>query len=135
MGLTDEERSTLIAYRLQRANESLVEARDVFRLQHYILAINRLYYACFYAMSAMLIKDGHSAVTHAGIRSLMGKLYVKTGMLSRQEGKLFSDLFNLRHTGDYGDSFDIDQSDVEEYLQPTIDLVSKIKVMINSSFR
>lgn len=118
MGLTDEERSNLINYRLQRADEALVEARDVYDLKHYILAINRLYYACYYALSALLIKDGHSAVTHAGIRSLMGKHYVLTGILSRQEGKLFSDLFNLRHTGDYGDSFDINETDVEDYLQP-----------------
>lgn len=130
MGLSDEERTSLIEYRLQRAAEVLVEAKDVYALNHYILAVNRLYYALFYAVSALLIKDGHSAVTHAGIRSLMGKNYVLTGVLSRSEGKLFSDLFNMRHTGDYGDSFDIGKNDVEEYLQPTVDLVNKLRVMI-----
>lgn len=131
MGLTDEERSNLINYRLQRADEVLVEARDVYDLKHYILAINRLYYACYYALSALLIKDGHSAVTHAGIRSLMGKHYVLTGILSRQEGKLFSDLFNLRHTGDYGDSFDINETDVEDYLQPTQAFVKRLKILVS----
>lgn len=129
MGLTEEERSDLIEYRLQRAVDALVEATDVYGLKHYILAINRLYYACYYALSALLIKDGHTAVTHTGIRSLMGKHYVLTGILTRQEGKLFSDLFNLRHTGDYGDSFNIDKNDVEDYLKPAQEFVKRLRIL------
>lgn len=131
MGLTAEERKDLIEYRVQRAKEVLIEAKDVYELHHYILTINRLYYAAFYALSALLIKDGHSAVTHLGIRTLMGKHYVLPGILTRDDGKLFSDLFNMRHTGDYGDSFDITQQDVEDYLQPTERFVDKIIGMAN----
>lgn len=126
MGITEEEKTDLVEYRLQRAKDVLVEAKDVYMLNHYILAVNRLYYAIFYALSALLIKDGHSAITHAGIRSLMGKHYVITGVLTREEGKLFSDLFNMRHTGDYGDSFDISKNEVEEYIGPSTQLVEKI---------
>lgn len=127
MALSKEERTGLINYRLQRSAEVLVEAEDVYKLKHYILAINRLYYATFYAMTALLIKDGHSAITHAGVRGIMGKEYVKTGILSREDGKLFSTLFNMRQSGDYGDSYEITKEDVEEYLTPTKIFIEKIR--------
>lgn len=130
MGLTDEERRDLIAYRLQRATETLTEAMDVYKLKHYILAANRLYYAAYYAVSALLIKDGHSAITHSGIRSVVGRSYVMTGTLTRQEGKLFSDLFNMRQTGDYGDSYNINEDDIEEYLEPTVNFVQRITEIV-----
>ena len=40
----------LIKYRLQRADETLEEARLLFKEGRYAGAINRLYYACFYAV-------------------------------------------------------------------------------------
>jgi len=41
--------------------------------------VNRLYYACFYAVSALLIQQGLSSSKHTGVRSLFNRHYVKTG--------------------------------------------------------
>lgn len=45
----------LIQYRLSRAKETLDEVRDLDKLGHWNAAISRLYYACFYAVSALLL--------------------------------------------------------------------------------
>jgi len=68
--MNNEERASLVSYRLQRAIETLHEA-DV-NVQHLFwnTAANRLYYACFYALSALLLQKGHITQTHKGVKTL-----------------------------------------------------------------
>ena len=53
-----EETRTLIDYRLERARESLQEANILLERGHGNAFVNRLYYACFYAVSALLLTKG-----------------------------------------------------------------------------
>ena len=55
------EATALVRYRLARARESLAEAELLFANDHVRTAVNRLYYACFYAVSALLLAEGHSS--------------------------------------------------------------------------
>jgi uncharacterized protein len=55
--LTEEER-ILIAYRMSRASEALDEARVLFDTGHINVYVNRLYYASFYAVSALPLAAG-----------------------------------------------------------------------------
>ncbi len=48
----------LINYRLHRAYETLEEARLMQDIGHWNTCANRLYYAAFYAVSALLIYEG-----------------------------------------------------------------------------
>lgn len=49
----------VIRYRLERAHEALEEARLLLDAEHANAAANRLYYACFYAVQALLLAEGH----------------------------------------------------------------------------
>ncbi len=55
--LTEQERFDLMIYRLQRAHETMKEALVMSRESFYNAAVNRLYYACYYAAIALLIKN------------------------------------------------------------------------------
>ena len=102
MNLSDKE--AYVKYRLQRADDSLQEAEDLLLLGHEFGAVNRLYYACFYAVNALLYqKSIHSAVTHSGVQRMLGLHFVQSGELSREMGRFYSDLFNKRTKGDYDD--------------------------------
>jgi len=74
MGLTEEERKTIVAYRLERAKESLLDVHFSIQNNRWNNAANRLYYACFYSAIALLINDGHETRTHNGVRTLLEKL-------------------------------------------------------------
>lgn len=106
MPLTDEERRAIVVYRLEKAEGALVEARDCASLGHWTLAANRLYYAAYYASSALLISAGHLAKTHEGTIGMIGQHYVRTGILTNKDGSLLARLQNMRHTGDYDDFLD-----------------------------
>lgn len=53
--LTPENRIAIVTYRLERAHETLKEADYNTDGGYYNAAVNRLYYACFYAASALLL--------------------------------------------------------------------------------
>jgi len=55
-----KETRTLIAYRLERARESLEEAKILLERGYGNTFVNRLYYACFYAVSSLLLSRGLS---------------------------------------------------------------------------
>lgn len=133
MALTPTDRTALIDYRLCKATATLREARDVMALGHWSLTANRLYYAIYYACSALLLAYGYAASTHSGVISLMGKHFVKSGILEREEGKLLSELFQMRQMGDYGDIFDWEQADIEPLMEPVGRLVEKIRGIINAA--
>ena len=65
-----EETRILITYRLEQARESLEEAGILLEHEYGNTFVNRLYYACFYAVSALLLTRGLSSAKHSGIRSL-----------------------------------------------------------------
>ena len=76
MALTLEEKRAIIAYRLQKSEQAMVEARDNAQLKHWNLVANRLYYAVFHAATALLIDKGFSSKTHSGVICILGQEFV-----------------------------------------------------------
>ena len=78
----------------------------------------------------MLIAKGISSKTHKGVISLFGKEFVKTGILTRDEGDLYSRLYNMRQSGDYDDLFDWTKEEVNPLIEKTAALIEKIESLI-----
>ena len=45
-----------------------------------LAAINRVYYACYYCMSALLLTQNIYAKTHQGTRAKFSEIFIKTGV-------------------------------------------------------
>ena len=86
----------LVRYRLARAEETLAEARLLAEGNHWNAAVNRLYYACFYAILALFGQEGLTSSRHSGIRSLFNIRFMKTGKLSKETASTYNDLFERR---------------------------------------
>jgi uncharacterized protein (UPF0332 family) len=65
----DEARAQNVEYLLQSAGEALESARAEHAAGRDRFAMNRAYYACFYAASAVLLNEGRHFVKHAGVRA------------------------------------------------------------------
>ena len=133
MTLRLKDRNALVTIRLRRAKETISEAKGIIQLGYWRIAANRLYYACFYAASALLIKNNFTAHTHAGVINQFGLHFVTKGLISKEQGKFFKRLFNLRQSGDYDDWFDISEEDVMPFLEPTEKFIAEIENLINNS--
>ncbi len=71
------ERQELIEHRLERAKETLREIDIYVENNLWNTAINRLYYACYYAVTALLLTKDIHAGTHTGVRHMLGLHFVK----------------------------------------------------------
>ena len=128
--LDEESRIALIHYRFQRADLTLKEALIMNDAGHYNAAINRLNYACYYAVVAALLSKEITTMTHAGVKTMFNLHFIASGILPREFGKTFSRLFELRHSGDYDDFIYCDKEMVEEYSPKAKKFIETIKATI-----
>jgi uncharacterized protein len=125
-----EEIKTLVLYRLQRAHEAIEEAKILLKKGHTNTCVNRLYYACFYAVSALLLLNGLSSAKHSGVRSLFHQNFVKNGVVNMDLGHIFDKLFDNRQKGDYADLIRFEEPSVRTWLDETKIFVDSIASII-----
>jgi uncharacterized protein (UPF0332 family) len=88
--------------------------------------VNRLYYACFYAVSALLTQEGLSSARHTGVRSLFNQQFVRTGKISREAAQIFNDFFERRQEGDYVDFVQFQEAQVRTWMPQAEAFVKQI---------
>lgn len=114
--LTDEQRRDIVCYRMENARKMLAEVESHRENGFYNTAVNRMYYACYYAATAMLISLGIEVKSHDGVRLNLGSHVVMAGRLSPELGRFYSRLFSKRSTGDYDDFINHTLETVDELL-------------------
>lgn len=133
MSLDNDNRKAVVSYRLEKADTALEDADFLKENGKNNLAANRLYYALYYASSALLISHGIPTRTHSGLITQISLQLVKTGILSIEDGKLLKVMFELRHEGDYEDFIEVQEEDIEEYFLKVRELVEKLKLLTQQS--
>jgi uncharacterized protein (UPF0332 family) len=97
-----KEKKALIQYRLSQANDSIKEAEVLLREgMSFRSVINRLYYAMFYAVLALLQEKHIGTSKHIGVISLFDKEFIKTDIFHKDLSKTLHRAFELRQKSDY----------------------------------
>ena len=122
--------SEYIAYRIAKSEEAYKDACLLTDNGSFNAAINRYYYAVFYIVSALLLKNNILARTHSGIKTEFAKHFVKTDIVSMELFKTYSDLMDWRHKGDYGDMFDFDVDTANGLKKAVRDFIDTVKQKI-----
>lgn len=125
----------LVLYRMTRADETLEDAFILARAERWNACLNRLYYACFYADSSLLVRDGLSSSKHAGVRSLFNRQYVKPGKIPKDLARIYNDLFERRQEGDYIDFVSFQKSEVLPWISQAEELIGHVANMIEKQAR
>ena len=128
--LSQENRNALAAYRYRRSQETLAEVPSLKQLGYYNTAVNRLYYACYYAAVALLIRHGINPGTHAGVKQMIGMHFVATGRMSRETGRSFSLLFERRHSSVYDDFAYSTEEEVNELLPKAKTFIEAVGLLL-----
>jgi len=110
-----ENRKALVQYRLSQARESIREA-DVLNQSGMSCrsVMNRLYYAMFYAVLALLQEKEMGTSKHSGAIALFDREYVKTGVFQKEMSKALHRAFELRQKGDYMEETEVTAEDIAE---------------------
>ncbi len=69
--------------------------------QDYIAAVNRAYYAIFYAANALLATKGLERSKHSGVVAAFRQHFVQTGIVAPEFSAFYGEAMEDRHAGDY----------------------------------
>lgn len=129
------EEKRLIEYHLKRAKDTLktVELSLLYQSIDGNSVGNRLYYACFYAVLALLESKEIRVKSHKTIKSQFGLHFILTGIIDAKYGKIYSNLFDLRQDSDYTNLIFIDISEAALFVQGTKDLIEVIEKILDEN--
>ncbi|WP_233553858.1 HEPN domain-containing protein [Halococcus sp. IIIV-5B] len=101
--MADDDRDAAVDREIQQAQQALDDAAKAQDADLSDAAvINRLYYAAFHSVQAVLYDREFDPTSHGGVLSLFGSEVIAVGDASRDDGRFFSQLSELRQQADYG---------------------------------
>jgi uncharacterized protein (UPF0332 family) len=121
---------TIVRYRLGRAEECLQIAVDYADKLGDLFRVNRLYYACFYAVMAWMHATGRKSSKHTGVKAFVNKDLVRTGRLSPEAGRLYNNLEVTRLDADYGDFAEVNADDIHDWIPQVREFIDRMKIII-----
>ena len=128
--MTPEERKILVDMQVERAHRFVKQADEMMDIGYSDMAVNRYYYACFHFVQALFIQREIVAHTHSGMLTQFSKHFVKTEMVSLEDGSFLARLFQLRQKADYNCAYDITKEEALSLKEPTHGFVERIEELM-----
>lgn len=106
----------LSSYRFGRSLEELENAKAMFEIGKYKMALNRSYYSVFHSMRAVNVLDEFDSSKHSGVISHFNQFHVKEGDFPKEAAKIIKSLSEMCEHADYEDFFVASRQDAEEQI-------------------
>ena len=126
--MTDVE--TLISYRFKQAEETIQDAEAMLKVRISSRSVvNRAYYAMFYAVLALLLKENINLKTskHSGVISLFDREFILPGKIEKRFSQSLHKMFNVRQEADYKELVEISHQDAEEKVNIAKEFIEMIR--------
>ena len=95
--------------------------------------MNRVYYAMFYAVLALIIFEKFISSKHTGVLSFFNKQFIKEGIFPTEMGRWINKAFELRQTGDYREYVRLTREQVEPYIGFAKSFVKKVEEFLGKN--
>lgn len=128
----EEVEKEAVAYWWEKAERSISAAQRELEAGAHGFAVNRLYYALFYAVSAALLERGQTYRKHSGVRSAFHREFIKPGELDTEWGQLYDELFEDRNEADYVEFVEFDRQYVRRQLRRCREFLENLRPLIRS---
>lgn len=130
MTLSTKEKVDLSRYRFEKAKRLLQDAHGLFEAGAYESSVNRSYYAILTASKAILILRGVDTETHEGVKTMLSREFIRTGLLPKEFGEIFRSLQARRVDSDYGDYIEIGKDEALDSLNRAEEFLQKIEEVL-----
>ncbi|WP_297828144.1 HEPN domain-containing protein [uncultured Methanobrevibacter sp.] len=128
--MSNEERKIVVGLETEKARKTFAEIEVLRQAGLWDNIANRLYYAVFHAVSALLINDGHIVGTHQGAVIMLHQHYIKTGILEKKYGTFYSRLQTMREQSDYNCTFNATEEEITPLIPLTGEFIEKVLGLI-----
>ena len=122
-------------YRLEQASEALTAADVNLANNLHRSAVNRPYYAMFYAVLALLAASRSETSRHSGAISQFDQLYVKPALLPKDFSRWLHDAFLNRQAADYGSEFQLSAEEIDALLAHARDFLAGVRQYLATQAR
>jgi len=126
MSAAPENKNEVFIY-IEHAKEMLAVAEQNLRNDFYTSAVNRAYYAIFYAANAMLATIGEARSKHSGVISLFRNRFVKTGDLPVELSDIYGRVLDNRQRGDYDLGLQMDEEQAKTDIENARRFVDEVE--------
>jgi uncharacterized protein (UPF0332 family) len=127
----NEEQRTLLASTWMYKAESAIRDASLLKENGRLHAcINRLYYAVFYAASAVLAFRGNTYGRHSAVRSSIHRDFVNQGLIGTDLGRIYDILLSRREQADYQPTIEFAVEEVDEYFNRAEEMLEAFKRLI-----
>lgn len=133
MSLNDDERKLLVEFEIEKAHKLIEQFTILENAELWDTLANRVYYAVFHAVTALLIMNGLHAGSHQGVSVLFNKHFVKENLVDEKYGRLLARLENMREKSDYTCLFETTKEEVMPMIPQAKEMISIIENLINSN--
>ncbi|MEW5868520.1 MAG: HEPN domain-containing protein [Chloroflexota bacterium] len=132
--MNDASLEALIEYRLHQAGETLQEADGLYQMSLWRGAINRSYYAMFYAILALTVLRQQAISKHSGVIAFFDREFVRTGIFSKELSRSLHRTFESRQNNDYGEIFTVNDEEAKQSIESAHTFVGAVENYIRSTF-
>lgn len=129
--IDENDRQSLVEYRLRQATDTIELAHFLAVSKKYVIAVNRIYYGMYYALTALALKNGFETSKHAQLIGWFNKEYIATKKLDPQLGKILRNAFQNRTKGDYDAFIDFSKTEVDLMLNEMTDFINEIRKLLH----
>ena len=86
---------------MARSRQAIETGKLVLAHEDFITAVNRAYYAIFYAANALLATKGLERSKHSGVIAAFRQHFIKTGIIEPEFSDFYGQAMDERHNADY----------------------------------
>jgi uncharacterized protein (UPF0332 family) len=129
--MTDRMSASEIERYLELSRDEPATAGDNLDLGHLRAATSRAYYAMFYAATALLGSRGEWRSKYQGVITAFGELFVKTGIIEADYGRLLHSAFSARLRSDYDPGAETSVDLAKQLVADAVDFVQRIEGIIH----
>jgi len=119
-----------VALYIDQAHQMLVVAAHNLDDGFYASAINRAYYAVFYAANATLSTQGLSRSKHSGVISAFRERFIKPGLIEAEYSHIYGQVMDDRHLSDYEINKPVTPVEAQRDLQDAQRFVSRVQAYL-----
>jgi uncharacterized protein (UPF0332 family) len=116
--------------RMEKSRQALDDAYFLLQDKRYLAAVNRMYYAAFYIVTAYFAYKDWVVKTHSGVKTKFHLELTAYSLISEDDSKTYNLLFLRRHEFDYDDFVTYSESDIISLYKSTKALIQRIKTLI-----
>jgi uncharacterized protein (UPF0332 family) len=129
--IDENDRQSLVDYRLRQAIDTIELAKFLIDSEKYAIAVNRIYYGMYYALTALALKNGFETSKHGQLIGWFNKEFVATKKIDHRFGKILRIAFHNRTKGDYDAFIEFSKNEVDLMMVEMIDFINEIKKLLD----